>query len=137
MKILLRGKASRGRGHSGLLETAECEHRAIALAPVNITSVAEGHDDNKQNIILNRIDDAVVSDTNPQAGPPLECLSSRRSWILTEQRDGTTNSVAIVMVNVLQRANRGRPQFDAIRHSQPRSALTCAHGMFEPSSAIA
>jgi hypothetical protein len=63
--------------------------------------VPEGHDDNKQNVILNRVDDAGVADTDPYTGAALERLGSGWSRILTEQRDGTTDSVAILMIYVL------------------------------------
>ncbi len=77
-----------------------------------------------EDVVVNRVDDAVVPYANPEAGTPLEGLGSWRSWILTEQRDRSTNSVAILMVDSFQRANCGRAQLDSVGHAQPRSAFT-------------
>lgn len=77
-----------------------------------------------EDVVINRVDDTVVPYANSEAGTPLEGLGARRSWILTKERDRSTNAVAILMVNSFQRANCGRTQLDLVSHTQPRSAFT-------------
>lgn len=77
-----------------------------------------------EDVVVDRIDDAVVTDAHPEAGAPLERFSPWRPWILTQERDCPTYSVAILMIDSLQRANCSRTQLDLITHVQPRSAFT-------------
>lgn len=81
------------------------------------------HGDN-EDFVIDRVDDAVVTDANPEAGTPLECFGAWRSRILAKKRDRPTNTVAILMVNSLQRSNCGGPQLNLVGHAQPRSAFT-------------
>ena len=91
---------------------------------VDATAMTERDDSDNKDILVDSVDDQVVPDANPEAGPPSEGFRAWRPWILTEERDCTTNAVAILMVNLLQRANCGRTQFDLVNHVQPRSAFT-------------
>lgn len=77
-----------------------------------------------EDVVVNCVDDAVVPYANSEAGTPLEGLGAWRPWILTEERDRSTDAVAILMVNSFQRANCGRTQLDLVGHAQPRSAFT-------------
>jgi len=94
------------------------------------------HCDNK-DVVIDRVDDAVIPDANSESGAPLKCFGTWWPWILTEECDRAANAVTILMVNLLQRTNCGRTQFDLVGHVQPRSAFTWAQGILGPSSAIA
>lgn len=84
----------------------------------------DGHDDDQKDVVLNRVDDAVVTDANAEAGSSPERTCRRWTGILSEERDGTLDAPAYWWIKLLQRANRGRAQLDAKAHVQPRSAFT-------------
>ncbi len=92
--------------------------------------------DYQQNIILKRVENAVVADANSEPGSALKSLGAAWPRSLTEQSDRAADSVAVLMIYVLQLANFSGAQFDPKRHTQSRSDLTCDHGIFGPSSAI-
>ena len=94
------------------------------------------HCDN-EDVVIDRVDDAVITDANSEAWTPLERFGTGWAWILTEKRDRPANAIAILKVNLLQRANCRRAQLDPVSHVQPRSAFTWAQGTLGPSSAIA
>ncbi len=74
-----------------------------------------------EDVVVNRVDDAVVSYANSEAGAPVEGPGTWRPWILTEERDRSTDTVAIPMVNSFQCPNCGRTQHDSVGHTQPTS----------------
>lgn len=96
----------------------------VLSAVVDVAAMAERDHCNNEDVVIDRVDDAVVTDANSEAGTPLEGFGGWRSWILTEERDCTTNAVAILVVNSLQCANCGRTQLNLVGHAQPRSAFT-------------
>ena len=51
--------------------------------------MSERHDDDEENIVVNRVDDPVVTDPNAQTRPTLQCAGGRRSRVQCQQRDGT------------------------------------------------
>lgn len=81
-------------------------------------------DNDEQHVILNCVDDSVVADAHAKTGSPLKCLGARRPRVLAEQRDGATNSVAMLVIYSFESARRGGRDLNAISHYQPRSALT-------------
>jgi len=86
--------------------------------------MAESHDDDQQNVVLNCVHDAVVANTHPETRSAVKRSGSGWARIFSEQSNRTSNSIAILMIYSPQRANCGRSQLDAIGHIQPRSALT-------------
>lgn len=77
-----------------------------------------------ENVVVDRVDDGVVTNANSQAGTPVKGFGTWRAWILTKERDRPTDAVAILMIYSLQRANCSRTQLDLVGHVQPRSAFT-------------
>lgn len=84
----------------------------------------ECDDCDNEEVVVNQVDDPVVPNANSQTGTSLEGFGAWWPWILTEERDRSANAVAILMINLLQRANFGRTQLDLVGHTQPRSAFT-------------
>ena len=93
-------------------------------AVVDVAAMTECDHCDHEDVVIDRVDDAVIPDANPETGTPLERFGPRRPWILTEERNRPTNAVAILMINSLQRTNRGRTQLDLVGHVQPRSTFT-------------
>jgi len=107
-------------------------------AVVNVAPVPERNDDHKQDLVSDRVDDAVVTDTNAKSGSAPHRSSGRRARIPRQECDCSLQTSTCRRVELAQRSEGGRPQFDPVRgHSQPRSAFACSQGMFAPSSAIA
>lgn len=79
---------------------------------VDITAVTERDHRDNENVVIDRVNDAIVSNANTETGPPLECFGTRRPRLLTQECDRTTNAVAILMVDSLQRTSCGRTQLD-------------------------
>lgn len=91
---------------------------------VDVAAMTERDHSDNEDVVVNHVKDAVVPYANSQAGTPLEGFGTWRPWILPEERDRSTDPVAMLMVNSFQRANCGRSQFDFVGHAQPRSAFT-------------
>lgn len=49
---------------------------AVALPPVDLAAMAQSHDDHKQHVILNRVNDAVVTNANSKARSALQGFRS-------------------------------------------------------------
>jgi hypothetical protein len=94
------------------------------LPVVDIAPVPDGDDDDQQDVISDRVDDAVVADADPEAGSSSQRACCGRTRVLSEERDGTLDALADRRIELLQRANRSGTQLDAVAHAQPRSALT-------------
>lgn len=105
---------------------------------VDLSSVPQSRDHNKEHVVLNGVDDAVVTDPDAPTRWALQRTGSRRSWILCEQRDRALDATADLGVELTKSPDCCRSEFDPVGgHTQPRSALTCSQGMLGPSSAIA
>ena len=94
------------------------------LSVVDVAPMPNGDHHDQQNIICDRVDDAVVANANPHARPSSQRARRRWARILSEERDDTLDAPANRRIKLLQGANRGRAQLDAVAHVQPRSALT-------------
>lgn len=100
--------------------------------------MAEPDDDHREDSIVDRVDDAVVTNTYAQAVPSLECPGAGGTWVVCEQPDRALNAGADFGVELAQCSDRGWSKRDAVlAQTQPRSDLTCSQGMLGPSSAIA
>lgn len=100
--------------------------------------MAEGDDDDEQNVILDAVDDPVVTDAHSQRGPALQRASGGGTWVLREERNCALDAATNRRIELPERTYRGGSQLDSVlAHSQPRSAFTCSQGMFGPSSLIA
>ncbi len=107
-------------------------------ALVDLAAVPERDNDHQEHVIGDGVDDAVVTDTYAEARSALQGAGGRGARVLRQESDHALHAVADRRVEVPERSNGGRPQLDAVvRHTQPRSALTCSQGMLAPSSAIA
>ena len=105
---------------------------------VDLAAVSIRHDDDEENVIGNRVDDAVVTDPNAKARATLQSASSRGPRVLCQQRNDTLQSMTHRRVELTQGANGRGSQLDPVlAQVQPRSTLTCSQGMFGPSSFIA
>ena len=107
------------------------------MSAVDSLSVAEGKHDDKEDVILDGIDDAVVAHPHAVGAWGSEYLSSWGSRVGGEEGDGAPEAVRVLLWNGSQSFDRGGSKLNAIGHCQPRSALTCSEGMLSPSSASA
>ena len=125
---------------SGYPFTAQtrANNEPVALPVVDVTAVSNRDDHDEENIICNRVNDAVITDPNAKAWATLESARSRRARVLRQQRNCTLQAMTDRRVELAQGANGRRTQLDPIvAQVQPRSTLTCSQGMFGPSSFIA
>ena len=105
---------------------------------VDGASMAERHDDHHEYVVGHGVDDAVVTHPDPETGSTLQSSGGRWMRVVRQQCNGALKSVTNRRIELPESSNSGGPQLDAVlAHIQPRSALTCSHGMFGPSSPIA
>ena len=93
-------------------------------AVVYVAAMTEGDDCDDEDVVVDRVDDAVVADADSQTGTSLEGFGTWRPRIFTQERDRAADAVAILMIYSFQRANCRRAQLDLVGHIQPRSAFT-------------
>lgn len=111
---------------------------ALALVPtVDSLAVPECNDDDEQDIILDGVDNAVVTHPDSVGVAGSELLCAWGSGVLAKQGDCPPNSRGVRSRDGTQSFDRAGPKLNAIGHCQPRSALTCSQGMLSPSSASA
>ena len=96
----------------------------VDLAAVYMAAMTERDDCDDEDVVVDRVDDAVVADSDSHAGTSLEGFGAWRTGILSKERDRPTNAASILMVYSLQSANCRRAKLDLVGHTQPRSALT-------------
>jgi len=101
----------------------------VDLAVVYMAAMTEHDDCDDEDVVVDRVydavvADAVVADADSHAGTSLEGFGAWRTGILCKERDCPTNAASILMVYSLQSANCRRAQLDLVGHTQPRSALT-------------
>ena len=100
--------------------------------------MAERHDDHHEYVVGHGVDNAVVTHPDPETGSTLQSTSGRWTRVVRQQCDGALKPVTNRRIELSEGSNSRGPHLDAVlAHIQPRSALTCSHGMFGPSSAIA
>lgn len=108
------------------------------LPVVDVAPMSKPDHDHYQHIVIDGVEDAVITDSNTKARPTMKSSCARRSGILGEQADCALDATENLRIELAQGTDCRRAQLDAIcAHSQPRSVLTCSQGMFGPSSAIA
>lgn len=128
---LLSGQSSRED-----LSAGTC--RMIASAVVDLASVPERHYDDQEHIVGDGVDDAVIPSADSKAWSAPQSASRRWTWILCQQGDGALDARPDLRVELAQGPGGRRSKLDTVLgHAQPRSALTCSHGTFGPSSSIA
>ena len=96
----------------------------VDLAAVYMAAMTERDDCDDEDVVVDRVDDAVVADSDSHAGTSLEGFGAWRTGILSKEHDRPTNAASILMVYSLQSANCRRAKLDLVGHTQPRSALT-------------
>lgn len=115
----------RHRLHGGRrCESFRCSDLTCATA-VHVFSVPQSNDNNQQDVVLNRVNDAVIADPHAHAGPTLKCPGGRRTRVLAQEGNCSLYSAAVLVVHAAQGLHSRRSQLDAVTaHTQPRSALT-------------
>ena len=113
--------------------------RKAATSPVvDVTPMSQSHQDHQEHVVFDGVDDAVVADADAKPWSAPKGLCTRWARIGGEQGDGALDAAAGLRIELTQRPCGRRAKLKVVcTHSQPRSALTCSHGMFGPSSAIA
>ena len=110
---------SRSPFHSSqpLVEDARGARR---LNAVDVAAMAERYDYNQEYALVDGVNDAVVADTNPEAGATLKGLCARRVRILTEEGNRPLNASLIRGVDAAQSLERGGPNLNSVlAHSGP------------------
>lgn len=80
--------------------------------------------DDEQHVVGDRIDDAIVADPHTKGRPAAQATRGRRTRVFREKGDRPLDALADLRIELVQRADGGRAQLDAVAaHSQPRSAL--------------
>jgi hypothetical protein len=91
---------------------------------VDVATVPEGDDDNQQHVIVEGVDDAVVTYSYPPCGSTAEWPSGRWPRILRQQSDHTLNAAGDRRVESTKGSDGSWPQLDPVAaHSQPRSTF--------------
>jgi hypothetical protein len=98
---------------------------------IGISAMAQRDDHDEEYLVLNRVHDSVVADANPEARSPLERFRAGWARVLAQEGDSPSDPSPILMIDPLQHSDRRWPELDAVRHAQPRSALTSLHGMYK------
>jgi len=105
---------------------------------VDVASMPKAHHDDQEHVVFDRLDDLVIGDPDAKAWPAPNSPCSGRPWISGKQRDYALDATTNLRVELAQGAGcRRTKRYAILAHFQPRSALTCSHGMFGASSAIA
>lgn len=107
------------------------------VTAVDSLSVAEGKHDDKEDVILDCIDDAVVAHPHAVGVAGSQFLRAWGSGVGSKKGDGAPDAVRVRLWNRTQGFDCSGPKLNAIGHCQPRSALTCSQGILPPSSASA
>lgn len=72
----------------------------ILLVVVDVPSMSKSHDDDHEHVVLDGVDDAVVTNSNTKPRSALKSLRSRWARILGEQGDGTLDATAALGIEL-------------------------------------
>lgn len=98
----------------------------------------ERDEDDEENVVLDGVDDAIVTDPHAESGSALQCPGGRGTRVLCQEGNRALDPATNRRVELAQRSYGRWSQLDPVSgHSQPRSAFACSQGMFGPSSFIA
>ena len=111
-------------GHMCEPQMARNRNRPRESAFRDVVAMTECDHCYDKDVVVDRVDDAVIADANPDAGAASEGFGARWPWLFTEERDCPADAVAILVIYSLQGANCRRTQLDLVGHVQPRSAST-------------
>jgi hypothetical protein len=68
--------------------SSPARRRGVATSSaVHVATVPEGHDDDDEAVILDRVNHAVIPDSDSPRGAAREWPGGRRSWVVGEQSD--------------------------------------------------
>lgn len=127
-----------GHPHIGRAGRQQTGESARWLLVVDVASMRKSDHDDKQYVVLDGVDDPVIAHahTQPRATLKHSAPGGRGSWASNAIASSTRRRI---WGSSLRRARTAAgAKLDAVgAHSQPRSTLTCAQGMFGPASAIA
>lgn len=62
--------------------------------------MSKPHADPEEHVVFDRVDDAVITDTDTKTGPALQRPCTRRSRILGEQGDGALDAATSLRVEL-------------------------------------
>lgn len=107
-------------------------------AVVDVAAVPERDDNDEEHVVLNGVDDAIVTDPNAESWSAFQGSGGRWTRVLRQKCDRALDPATDRRVELAQRSYGRWSQLDPVfAHSQPRSAFTWSQGMFGPSSSIA
>jgi hypothetical protein len=72
------------------------------LSVIDIASMAQGHDNDQQHVVGNRVDDAVVPHTNAIARPPPKGTRRRGPRVLGQEGDRSLNPRTNIGIQLAQ-----------------------------------
>src|SRR5665811_1578695 len=105
---------------------------------VYVAAMPDPHDDDPQDVVLDRVDDPVVADADAQiAGSIFQGARTRRPWVHRQLQAGPPNPSTHLRTHLAQASLGCRQNLNGIGHVQPRSRMTCSQGMGSPPSARA
>ena len=84
----------------------------------------DGDNDYKDEIVLDCVDDSVVSDLHSVSVTPTQLRHAGWPRILGEERDGTTDPIVVPSIDVTQCSQCSGSKLDPVHQVQPRSILT-------------
>lgn len=86
--------------------------------------MAERDHSDDEDVVIDRVDDAVIPDVNSESGSSLESFGPWRPRVLPKKSNRPANAVTILVINSPQCTNCSRTQLDLVAHVQPKSAFT-------------
>ena len=117
-------------------ERSECDSLCTSDAlPINVAAVPDCHNHNQQNVVMNRVKDPVIANSQSEAVSPTKRTRRRRAWIKRQECNGALNSRLNRAIDFPKFTQGCRTKLNLVLgHPRPRSLRTCSHGMFSPSS---
>ena len=84
----------------------------------------DGDNDYKDEIVLDRVDDSVVSNPHSVSVTPTQLRHAGGPRILGQERNRTTDPIVVTSIDLTQCSQCSGSEFDPIHQVQPRSILT-------------
>jgi hypothetical protein len=91
--------------------------RPFSQLTVNLAAVADANHQNGKAAMLDFIDDAVITDTNPESGFAMKLLYARWKWVFGQVVNRDLNAFANRGREVRERLSCGRDELDGVAHS--------------------
>ena len=75
----------------------------LDASAVYLAAVSNSDHYDKQHVVDDRIDHAVVTNPDAQTGAPRQCARARWAWVLCEQRDSALDSQPVGTLDLAER----------------------------------